>query len=58
LDQVALRKLLDKTDSINFSFQTAREYIDSSTGALNILSPSDAHDALRRMAAMVVDREQ
>jgi octaprenyl-diphosphate synthase len=57
-DRVAVCQILGETDSVPFALRTARKYIEAATGALDILPPSDARDALLRMATLVSNREQ
>jgi octaprenyl-diphosphate synthase len=57
-DRSAMRDLLVQTGSITFARHTAQRYIESATALLNTLPPSDARDALQRLAGLLVDREQ
>lgn len=58
VDRSRLRHLLESTDSITYAFSSAREYVNSAIGRLDILPPSDARDTLKTLARMILEREQ
>jgi len=57
-DRSAMHDLLIRTGSISFTRHTAQCYIASATALLSVLPPSDARDALQRLAGLIIDREQ
>jgi octaprenyl-diphosphate synthase len=57
-DRPALQEMLAVTDSLRFASQTARQYVNAAVEQLAPLSPSDANDALRRLALLIIEREQ
>ncbi|HOW73980.1 MAG TPA: polyprenyl synthetase family protein [Phycisphaerae bacterium] len=57
-DRSTVCQILGETDSVSFALATARKYVETATTALEVLPPSDARDALRRMATLVSEREQ
>lgn len=57
-DRGRLHALLEASDSLSYALTAARRYVDSAVSCLSELPPSDARDALTRMARMILDREQ
>jgi len=57
-DRDKVRRLLEPTDSVNYTLQIAGEYIASATASLSSLPPTDARDTLIRMALMIIDRDK
>jgi octaprenyl-diphosphate synthase len=53
-----LRELLETTGSTAYALDTAREHVANATSALTALPPGEPRDALARLAAMILDREQ
>jgi len=58
IDRPALQELLSETDSLGFASRMARDYVGSAVAQLDVLAPSDARDALRRLALLILEREQ
>ena len=57
-DRTRLRHLLETTDSITYSLDAARGYVESAVGRLDNLPPSQARQNLVRLARLIVSREQ
>ncbi|UCD29931.1 MAG: polyprenyl synthetase family protein [Planctomycetota bacterium] len=57
-DRERVHKLLESTDSINYSLTIARRYVDSAIECLAGIPVSEARDTLDRMARLIVEREQ
>ncbi len=55
-DRTVLRRLLEETGSLAAARASAAGYVRSATGALGMLPPGAACDALARLAGMIVDR--
>ena len=53
-----LRELLEATGSTAYALDAAREHVNAATAALGAFPPGEARDALARLAAMILDREQ
>jgi len=57
-DRAALQELLSVTDSLRFASETAREYATAAVAQLDTLAPTEARDALRQLALLIVERER
>jgi len=57
-DRSRLRNLLETTDSINYSLDAARDYVDSAVARLEELPASQARQSLCRLAKLIISREQ
>jgi octaprenyl-diphosphate synthase len=57
-DRTALREVLSDAGSLRFASQTARDYVASAVAQLEVLASSEARNALRQLALLILDREQ
>jgi octaprenyl-diphosphate synthase len=57
-DRSRLRNLLETTDSLTYSLDAARDYVDSAVGRLEELPPSQTRQSLARLARLIISREQ
>ncbi len=57
-DRTRLRHLLETTDSISYSLDAARDYVESAISRLSDLPPSEARQNLARLARLIISREQ
>lgn len=57
-DRTALRELLSDAGSLRFASQTARDCVASAVAQLDVLAHSEARNALRQLALLILDREQ